>query len=124
MSLEYITLLFLFVVFVMAEVYRIKRGSRGVIISVNDYGLPSIVLPAIQLQVRLADGQHVTATASCCVACLGRLKIGDEVRVCRLKDGYTADLLWFKGREGTLQKASCDSLCKWAKTTGKPYGAI
>ena len=123
MSLEYITLFFLFVFFVAAEVYRIKRGCKGVILAINDYGLPSIVLPAVQLQVRLTDGQDVTATASCCVACLGRLKIGDQVRVCRSKDGYTADLLWLQIHDCTPQKEPCDNLRMWAKTTRKPYGA-
>ena len=110
MSLEYITLLFLIFVFTAAEAYRIKRGSRGVVTAINDYGLPSIILPAIQLRVRLTNGQYVTATATSCVACLGRLKIGDEVRVCRSKDGYTADLLWMHSRECTQDKQSYGSL--------------
>jgi hypothetical protein len=110
MSLEYITLLFLIFIFAAAEVYRIKRGCRGVITAVNDYGLPSIVLPAVQLRVRLTDGQHVTATATSCVACIGRLKIGDEVRVCRTKDGYAADLPWLRSRECSRKKETCESL--------------
>ena len=108
MDLEVITIAFLIALFAAAEIYRIKRGRKGTILSVNDFGLPSVVLPAVELLVRLPDGQEVIATASCCVACMGRLKIGDQVRVCQSKDGYTADLLWSQSRSCSQEVSSCE----------------
>lgn len=91
MTVEHITLAFLLVLFIAAEIYRYVRGVRGVIVSTRDFGVP---LPVSSVNVRLHHGEVVTASLSCCTACLGNLKIGDEVRVSHSKDGYVVDLPW------------------------------
>lgn len=91
MNLEHATLAILLALFVAAEIYRYTRGVRGVIVSQNDLGLP---LPVSSVEVRLDGGKMVTASLSCCTACLGHLRIGDQVRVSNSKDGYVVDLPW------------------------------
>lgn len=91
MTLEHATLAILLALFIAAEVYRYTRGVPGVIVSQNDFGLP---LPVSSVEVRLSGGQIVTASLNCCTACLGHLRIGDEVRVTHSKDGYVVDLPW------------------------------
>ncbi len=106
MTLEHITLLFLIILVGTAEIYRVKRGSRGVIVAVKESGLPAFVLPYMDVKVRLPNGNEITAQANCCTACLGQLKLGDEVRVFKGRDGYTVDLLWLRSRSrlnGRLQ---------------------
>jgi hypothetical protein len=96
--LEQATILFLVIVFIAAEIYRSRRGLRGSILAVNDAGLPLIAAPVMSVQVRLRDGREVTASLTCCTACLGRVQIGDEVRVANTRDGWVVDLPWFRGR--------------------------
>jgi hypothetical protein len=98
MNIEHITLAFLVIVFAAAEVYRLMRGSRGVIVREEDGGFPGIALPVTTVRVRLETGDEVAASMNCCTACLGRLKIGDEVRVSHSRDGYVVDLPWFRRR--------------------------
>lgn len=93
MNLDYATTLILLVFFAAAEIYRLKRGRRGVIVSMND---PGMLLPVTSVTVRLGDGDEVTAQLNCCTACLGQLKIGDEVRVAPSREGYVIDLPWFR----------------------------
>jgi len=99
--IEYATVIFLIVVFVAAEIYRSTRGVRGVISSVRDVGIDPILLPVTPVNVRLESGDEITANVNCCTACLGRLKIGDQVRVCKSKEGYVVDLPW-------IQNGTCD----------------
>lgn len=96
MNLEYATTLILFVLFVAAEIYRLKRGRPGVIVSMNDSEIP---LPVSTVTVRLRAGDVVTAQLNCCTACLGRLEVGDEVRVGASREGYVVDLPWFGRRQ-------------------------
>lgn len=96
--IENVTVIFLVVVFIAAEVYRMTRGERGVISSVRDVGIDPILLPVTPVNVRLENGAEITANVNCCTACLGRLKIGDQVRVCRSKEGYVVDLPWIQNR--------------------------
>jgi len=96
MNLEHATTLILIVFFAAAEIYRLKRGLRGVLVSVND---PGIFLPVTSVKVRLRTGGEVTAQLNCCTACLGRLQIGDEVRVAASREGYVVDLPWFRRRK-------------------------
>ncbi len=109
--IEYATVIFLIVVFVAAEIYRATRGVRGVISSVKDIGIDPILLPVTPVKVRLEDGVEITANLNCCTACLGRLKIGDQVRVCRSKEGYVVDLPWVRNRNcigsDELKQGSC-----------------
>ena len=93
MNLEYATTLILLAFFAAAEIYRFKRGLRGVIVSVSDPGIP---LPVTSVKVRLQAGDEVAAQLNCCTACLGQLKIGDQVRVAPSSDGYVVDLPWFR----------------------------
>lgn len=94
MSLETATLLFLIVAFVSAEIYRARRGRRGVIVGADDAGLGHILLPVVTVKVKLQDGDEVRAELNCCTACLGRLQVGDEVRVMESRTGYVIDLPW------------------------------
>ena len=95
MSLEHATLAFLILFFVAVEIRRIRRGRHGVIVSVNDHGIP-VPLPLTSVQVRLEDGREITADVSCCTACLGHLQIGDPVKVSESRDGWVVDLPWFR----------------------------
>ncbi len=99
MSADHATLLFLIVLFASAEVYRLSRGMRGEIVSMVDMGLPGMGLPVMKVQVLLSRGDHVIADLACCTACLGRLQVGDQVKVRQSKDGYVVELPW------TQQKA-------------------
>jgi len=94
--LEQITLVFLVMVFAAAEIYRARRSLRGVIVAVQNDGLSSVLMPVFNVRVRLKDGEEVTAAVNCCTACLGRFKVGDEVRVANTRDGYVVDLPWFR----------------------------
>ena len=105
MTLELATVLFLVVVFLMAEVYRVKRQRRGLIVAMNDAGMGLVTLPVVTVQVRLDDGSEVPAKLNCCTACLGRLSVGDEVRVSATRDGWVVNLPWLRtkscsGRDG------------------------
>jgi len=101
MTIETATVLFLIILFGAAEIYRFRRGKRGVIVAVDESSLAQAMLPVFQVRVRLNDGPEVTAALNGCVACLGRLKIGDEVKVCDSRDGLVIDLAWFR-------KSRCD----------------
>jgi len=98
MTLEQITIAFLIAVFVAAEIYRMRRGMRGVIVGVSDSADTFGVLPVMSVRVRLNSGREVEASLNACTACLGRLQVGDEVRVADTRDGWTVDLPWFRGR--------------------------
>jgi len=71
-------------------------------VAVQDDRLGPVPLPVMRVRVRLQGGQEVTAGLNCCTACLGRLTVGDEVRVTDTADGYTADLPWL------LRRKSCN----------------
>ncbi len=98
MTLEAITVLFLILLFLAAEIGRFMRGIRGRIVSVNETGFAQAILPVVRVRVKLNNGPEITAGLNGCAACLGRLKIGDEVRVCETSDGYTIDLPWFTAK--------------------------
>ncbi len=98
MSLETLTIIFLVAVFVAAEIWRILRGQRGVIVSTVDDGLGFAFLGMGRVNVRLENGEQVAASVNCCTACLGRLDIGDQVRVTSSKEGYVVDLPWVRRR--------------------------
>jgi hypothetical protein len=102
MTLEFLTIAFLVTVFVAAEIWRGLSAMRGVIVSMNDDGLSFAAMGVGTIDVRLENGEQITASVNCCTACLGRLRIGDQVRVCHSKEGYVADLPWVRGR-------SCDT---------------
>ncbi len=68
------------------------------IVGMNDDGLGLLLSPVVTVRVRLRDGEEITAGLNCCTACLGRLEIGDEVRVSDSSDGYVVDLPWFRSR--------------------------
>ena len=95
MSWESITLIFLVTVFATAEIYRVTHGMRGVIVSVEDSPVASLLMPVTTVRVRLGDGREVPAQLNCCTACLGRLRIGDQVRVSDSRSGYVVELPWF-----------------------------
>jgi hypothetical protein len=96
MTLELATVLFLVAVFLTAEVYRMKRWRRGLIVAMDNPGIPLVALPVVTVQVRLDDGSEVSAKLNCCTACLGRLTVGDEVRVSDTSDGWVVNLPWLR----------------------------
>jgi hypothetical protein len=98
MSADHATLLFLIGLFAIAEIYRISRGTSGKIVAMVDMGLPGVGLPIMKVQVQLSRGEEVTADLACCTACLGRLQVGDHVRVRNSKDGYVVELPWTQHR--------------------------
>ena len=97
--IEYATVLFLVVVFIAAEVYRMRRAKTGRIVGFEDQGVALVALPMMKVQVRLDDGATVQAHLSSCTACLGRLQIGDAVRVSPTRDGWVVDLPWTRGKK-------------------------
>ncbi len=97
MNIEHLTIIFLIGIFVAAEIYRATRGTRGSIVALNDSGLGEL-LPVMSVKIRLDRGEVIDASLNCCTACLGRLRIGDEVRVSSSRDGYVVDLPWFRRR--------------------------
>ncbi len=97
--IEYATVLFLVVVFVAAEVYRMRRAKTGRIVDFEDQGVALVALPMMKVQVRLDDGAIVQAHLNSCTACLGRLQIGDAVRVSPSRDGWVVDLPWVRGKK-------------------------
>lgn len=106
MTLDHATLIFLVIVFVAAEIYRTRSGQPGVIVSVGTTSLGPLPLPLMQVGVRLDSGSEVSASLDCCTACLGRLNVGDEVRVFRSNEGYKVALPWFRSgnsRPGTTR---------------------
>lgn len=95
-GLEYLTLLFLVALFVAAEVYRMRSGRRGVLLAADDPIDSPAPLPVTHVRVMLDDNSEVAASLNCCTACIGRLNVGDEVRVAETKDGWVVDLAWFR----------------------------
>jgi hypothetical protein len=93
-NIEFVTLVFLVGMFLAAEVYRFRRGRPGVIVAAEASLIP---LPVQQVRVRTAEGEEVTAAVDCCTACLGRLQVGDEVRVSAGRDGHVIHLPWIRG---------------------------
>ncbi len=110
--IEYATLIFLILIFVAAEIHRARRGVRGVIASVKDTGIDPMFLPVTPVNVRLENGSEVIAQVNCCTACLGRLKIGDHVRVSRSKEGYTVDLPWIRKKICSSPDGAQQGLCR------------
>lgn len=96
--LEQVTLIFLVMVFAVAEIYRAGRARRGVIVALQEDIFSVAVMPVIHVRVRLNGGEEVAAALNCCTACLGRLNVGDRVRVANTRDGYVVDLPWFRRR--------------------------
>jgi len=94
MTLEQLTLGFLIAVFLAAEVYRFTRGTRGVIVTVDEPAMPFVALPITNVRVRLDDGREVQARLDACTSCMGHLKTGDQVRVAETREGWVVDLPW------------------------------
>jgi hypothetical protein len=102
MTLDHITLLFLVLIFAAAEIYRATRAKRGVILAVESSPVASLLLPVTNVRVRLGDGSEISAQVNCCTACLGRLRVGDEVRLSDTRSGYVVELPW-------LNRSRCSS---------------
>jgi hypothetical protein len=109
MTLDHATLIFLVIVFGAAEIYRSLRGQTGEIVSVGATSLGPVPLPLVEVRVRLSSGNEVAADLDCCTACLGRLDVGDEVRVFLSREGYKVALPWFS--EGNRRKLTRTCQC-------------
>ncbi|HMK36049.1 MAG TPA: hypothetical protein VK463_13335 [Desulfomonilaceae bacterium] len=106
MNWESATLLFLIALFAAAEMYRLVRGTRGVITSVSEAGLLAAA-SVMTVKVKLKGGDEIDADLNCCTACIGRLKVGDEVRVCPTRDGYVVDLPWTRRSSSRDLSGAC-----------------
>jgi hypothetical protein len=95
MNIELATTIFLIAVFTSAELYRLLRGKTGVVVGFIE-GFPGTAMLANKVQVELVTGELVTAEMNACVACLGRVGIGTEVRVTESRDGFVVHLPWFR----------------------------
>lgn len=111
MNIEQATILFLVAVFVAAEIYRALRSTRGTIIALDNTGLGDLA-PVFAVKVRLEEGREIDANLNFCTACIGRLKIGDDVRVCASGNGYVADLPWFRRKRCSTTSAENNRLCR------------
>lgn len=126
-GLEYLTLLFLVALFVAAEVYRIRGGRRGILVAADDPFDSPAPLPVTRVRVMLDDNREVAASLNCCTACIGRLNVGDEVRVAETKDGWVVDLAWFRSsgcgrRACAVEAAARVGKCEAALRGGLPRG--
>jgi hypothetical protein len=111
MTLEQATMAFVFAVFVAAEVYRCVRGRRGTIVEFDEPGLGLIPAMVVTVRVKMPEGNEITAELSGCTVCLGRLRVGDEVRVVSSSKGHSIDLPWF--RTGKTAQADCrERVCR------------
>lgn len=109
-ALEQGTLLFLVMIFFAAEIFRVARGTRGVLLSLTDPGHDLESAALIAARVKLRDGTVIDAGLNYCTACMGRLRVGDEVRVTNSREGYILDLPWFQRRASNRQPCtSCES---------------
>jgi hypothetical protein len=95
MNIELATTIFLITVFLCAELYRLIRGKTGIVVAFIE-GLPGTAMLTNKVQVELAGGELVTAEMNACVACLGRVGIGTEVRVAESREGFVVHLPWFR----------------------------
>lgn len=100
MDLETVTLIFLLVVFLTAEIYRARRSSRGIIVGFDDSDLGLLVSPVLTARVRLEDGSIIQADVNSCTACMGRLTVGTQVRIFNSSNGYMVDTPWFQQKSG------------------------
>jgi hypothetical protein len=96
MDIETITLIFLIVLFLTAEIYRVSRSSHGIIVSFEESEFGFLVSPTLMARVKLNDGSVVSATVNSCTACMGRLAVGSQVRVYRSSDGHVVDTPWIR----------------------------
>ncbi len=129
MTLEQWTLLFLVAVFVAAEIRRIRMGTRGSIVGPADTAHPALSFVLTSVIVRLEDGREVTARMDCCTACLGKLAVGDEIRVIPSSKGWSVGLPWltkcrsFSRHSASLRRkaARCDARPNLLSTRSSPH---
>ena len=100
MDLETVTLIFLLIVFLSAEIYRARRSSRGIIVGFEDSDLGLLVSPVITARVKLGDGSIIQADLNSCTACMGKLEVGTQVRIYNSSSGYVVDTPWLRQRSG------------------------
>ncbi|MDD3472969.1 MAG: hypothetical protein PHS86_09310 [Syntrophaceae bacterium] len=94
MDIETLTLIFLIILFLVAEYYRATRSRRGTIVSFEESELGFLINPILTARVQLENGKFVQASVNSCTACMGRLCVGSEVRVYNSSDGYILDVPW------------------------------
>lgn len=123
MTLEQATLAFLIALFLAAEAYRIVRGARGVIVTVEDPTLLLVPLPTMNVRVRLDDGRVVLARLDACTSCMGHLKCGDQVRVARTREGWVVGLPWFN-RLGCANSMKSPMPMRPQRTTRSPWDCV
>jgi hypothetical protein len=107
MTLEGITIAFVVAVFVLAEARRVLKGDRGIITGCCDTDIPMAASCSCTVTVRMSDGREVAAKLDGCTACMGRLSVGDEVRVSTTSDGHVVTLPWFRSRPLSRKSTGC-----------------
>jgi len=109
MDLEFLTTLLVLAVFIAAEVHRVLGSQKGIILRLLEAGDEGTSLDlAASAQVKLEDGKEITAKIQPCTMCLGRLGVGDEVRVMRSGRGYSVDLPWLRTMNCSRRGRKCD----------------
>ncbi len=114
MELEQLSVMFVILFFIAAEIRRILIGRSGVIEEFLDSGPMAAFLPVLQVRVRMANGATVVGKLNGCAACIGRLQEGDKVRVVETREGICLDLPWVersKRKKGFLRRNNADSPC-------------
>jgi hypothetical protein len=93
-----ITTLFLFMIFVAAEFYRLKRRITGSIREICLLEGDPTGLAGARLHVVTPDNSEVTAFVSGCQMCVCRLQIGETVSLVPGPNGYIMKSRWIPGR--------------------------
>lgn len=107
------TTIFVLGVFVAAEVYRVVGSQKGVIVGLKfREGAGAWVALGATADIKLKNGVDITANIPPCTLCLGRLGVGEEVRVMRSERGYSVDLPWFR----TIKCSRANRRCELEET--------
>ncbi len=106
-----LSIIFLILFFVLIEIYRLYRGQKGIILSIDAPSEFFTPLSNIKMKVRLANGKEITALASVCLMCTNRLTIGDEVRILKRGEDYIITLSFFASRASNNCKINEHKIC-------------
>jgi hypothetical protein len=92
------TTLFLFAVFIAAELYRFRRRIRGSVREIRPIEGDPTGLMGARLQVITSEAGEVTAFISGCQMCLSRVEVGETVSLIPGPNGYLIKSSWISGR--------------------------
>ena len=93
-----ITTVFLFGVFLAAELYRFRHRITGSIREIRPLDGDPTGLMGARLQVVTPEAGEITAIVSGCQMCVCRLEIGETVSLVPGPNGYVMKSPWISGR--------------------------